>query len=48
MKKLESGEKWTDKLTIASLEWHCWGVEEGQWCGGAAAANVTALWGVTI
>ncbi len=30
------GLKITDKLTIAGLEWHCWGFEEWQGYGGAA------------
>ena len=42
-KKLDWGDlKTKDKLTIASLEWHCWGVEEWQGCGGAASANEVA------
>ena len=40
--------KTTDKLTIISLEWRCWGVEELQGCGRAVAANTVAHWGVTI
>ena len=34
------GLKTTDKLTIASLEWHCWDFEEWQGIGSDVAANV--------
>ena len=40
--------KTADALPIAGLERHCWGVEEWQGCGGAAAATAVVTTAVTV